>query len=118
MSLEEASTESVPVYERILTAAENVVTRDGVANLSLDAVAREAGVSKGGLLYHFPNKSALVTAIVERLASHCESEQAKAVPRVRRSRGHSLALMYGRDRSRAGAGGSTPSYCTLGRGGD
>jgi len=70
--------EGPSVTDRVLNAAEQVVTRDGVANLTLDAVAREAGVSKGGLLYHFPSKSALVTAIVERLASHCEAEQAKA----------------------------------------
>lgn len=33
--------------------------------LSLDAVAAKAGVSKGGLLYHFPSKSLLMAALVE-----------------------------------------------------
>lgn len=61
--------------ERLLDAAEQVVLRDGVSNLTLDAVAKEAGVSKGGLLYHFPSKSALVLAVVERTASRCETEQ-------------------------------------------
>ena len=50
-----------------------------MSNLTLEAVAREAGVSKGGLLYHFPTKSALVTAIVERLAARCESDQSQAL---------------------------------------
>jgi AcrR family transcriptional regulator len=67
------------VRDRLLNAAEQVVGRDGVANLTLDAVAREAGFSKGGLLYHFPSKSALVTAIVERLATRCEANHALAL---------------------------------------
>jgi AcrR family transcriptional regulator len=65
--------------DRLLDAAEAVIVRDGVANLTLDAVAREAGASKGGLLYHFPSKAALTTAIVERLARRCEANQALAL---------------------------------------
>lgn len=63
------------VRDRLLDAAERVVMRDGVGSLTLDAVAKEASVSKGGLLYHFPSKSALILAIVERTASRCEAEQ-------------------------------------------
>lgn len=70
---------SVSVRDRLLDAAEAVVAREGVSHLTLEAVANEAGVSKGGLLYHFRAKSALVTAIVERLANRCESRQAEAV---------------------------------------
>lgn len=65
--------------DRLLDAAESLVAREGVSNLTLDAVAREAGVSKGGLLYHFPSKSALITAIVERLATRCDMEHSKAL---------------------------------------
>ncbi len=53
--------------QRILTAAENVVLRDGVAHLTLESTAAEAGLSKGGVLYHFPSRDALVGAMVERL---------------------------------------------------
>ncbi|HVT87492.1 MAG TPA: TetR/AcrR family transcriptional regulator [Tepidisphaeraceae bacterium] len=74
-----ADENSLPVRDRILNAAEQIVARDGVANLTLDAVAKETGVSKGGLLYHFPSKSALITQIVERMANRCESEQLKAI---------------------------------------
>ena len=70
---------SVSVRDRLLDAAEAVVARLGVSHLTLEAVANEAGVSKGGLLYHFPAKSALITAVVERLANWCESRQAEAV---------------------------------------
>lgn len=51
--------------ERILAAATAVAHEVGPAHLSLDAVAAEAGVSKGGLLYHFPTKQALLVAIIE-----------------------------------------------------
>jgi AcrR family transcriptional regulator len=52
---------------RLLDAAAAVVRRDGARALTLDAVAAEAGVSKGGLLYHFATKEALETSIIDRL---------------------------------------------------
>lgn len=52
--------------ERIFTAAEQVVNEVGAARLTLDAVAQAAGISKGGLLYHFPSKDALLGAMAER----------------------------------------------------
>lgn len=51
--------------DKILEAAAEVARAEGAANLSLDAVAAKAGVSKGGLLYHFPTKAALMRASVE-----------------------------------------------------
>lgn len=50
---------------RIVAAAEELSCEFGPAKLSLEAVAARAGVSKGGLLYHFPSKHALLRAIVE-----------------------------------------------------
>ena len=52
--------------EALLDAAAVVVSRGGPAALTLDAVAAQAGVSKGGLLYHFPAKRALVEAMLAR----------------------------------------------------
>jgi AcrR family transcriptional regulator len=66
------------IRDRLLDAAEQVVARDGVNNLTLSSVAATAGVSKGGLLYHFPSKSALITAIVERMATRCEGDHTTA----------------------------------------
>jgi AcrR family transcriptional regulator len=51
--------------EKILAAAEELARVAGPGNLSLDAVAARAGVSKGGLLYHFPTKAKLLEALVE-----------------------------------------------------
>jgi AcrR family transcriptional regulator len=49
----------------LLAAANQVVVRHGAEALTLDAVASKAGVSKGGLLHHFPNKDALIAAMVQ-----------------------------------------------------
>jgi AcrR family transcriptional regulator len=50
--------------QRILAASVQVALRDGVSAMTLDAVAREAGVSKGGLLYHFSSKDDLIAAML------------------------------------------------------
>ncbi|MBE7325973.1 TetR family transcriptional regulator [Nocardioides sp. Y6] len=39
---------------------------EGERGATLDAVAARAGVSKGGLLYHFPSRDALADAVLER----------------------------------------------------
>lgn len=54
--------------ETLLDAAICVVTRDGFAAMTLDAVAKEAGVSKGGLTHHFATKDALITAMLDHFA--------------------------------------------------
>ena len=59
----------LPTRERVLDAAEDVVLTDGVASLTLERTAARAGLSKGGVLYHFPSRAALVAAMVERLSA-------------------------------------------------
>lgn len=48
--------------ELILEAATKVIRREGLA-ATLDDIAAEAGISKGGLVYHFPSKQALLIAL-------------------------------------------------------
>ncbi len=50
---------------QILHAAAHVIQTQGTEALTLEAVALAAGVSKGGLLYHFPGKSALIGGMIE-----------------------------------------------------
>jgi AcrR family transcriptional regulator len=59
---------------RIIDAAEEVVLRDGVARLTLDAAAAEAGLSKGGVLYHFPSRDALVAAMVDKIIEEFDQD--------------------------------------------
>ncbi len=73
----------VNLRDRMLDAAEAVVVRQGIANLTLEAVAAEARMSKGGLLHHFPNKDKLVEAMVMRCADNwrqCVTEAYESAP--------------------------------------
>jgi AcrR family transcriptional regulator len=56
----------------ILDAAQAVVLQVGAAHMTLDAVASKARVSKGGLLYHFPTKEALLKGLLKRRLRHLE----------------------------------------------
>ncbi len=54
--------------ERVLDAFQGILIEDGERAATLDATARAAGVSKGGLLYHFASKEELAHGLLERLA--------------------------------------------------
>lgn len=52
--------------DQLLDAAEAVIGREGAAGLTIDAVAKEMGITKGGVQYCFGTKDALIDAIFER----------------------------------------------------
>ena len=68
--------------ERLLDAFESLLIEHGARAATLDAVAAAAGVSKGGLLYHFPSKAALAQGQRERLAAlgDADVEAMRAAP--------------------------------------
>lgn len=53
--------------ERLIRASFSILQTQGAGGLTLDAVAREAGISKGGLLHHFASKEALIEAVLQHL---------------------------------------------------
>jgi AcrR family transcriptional regulator len=53
--------------DRVLDAYETLLIEHGGAAVTLDAVVAAAGVSKGGLLYHFASKDALAAGLLDRL---------------------------------------------------
>ncbi|GAA0377038.1 TetR/AcrR family transcriptional regulator [Microbispora corallina] len=59
--------------DELLDAAECLLQDQGVQALTLSAVAERAGVSKGGLLYHFSSKDALIKGMVERLIAEFDA---------------------------------------------
>lgn len=61
---------------QILEAAARVVEREGVKSVTFDSVAAEAGLTKGGLLYHFASRDDLVRAIHQHLADQWEAQMA------------------------------------------
>jgi AcrR family transcriptional regulator len=60
--------------ESVLDAFERLVIDRGERAATLEAVAVEAGVSKGGLLYHFGAKKDLVEGLVSRMAALAEAD--------------------------------------------
>ena len=64
--------DSSKTKKKLLEAATQVVKEKGASCLTLDAVAKQAGVSKGGLLYHYPSKTALLTAMITHLNDNFE----------------------------------------------
>lgn len=72
--------------QAILTAAEAVVLRKGAAHLTLASVAQEAGVSKGGLLYHFPNKQSLLEGMIAHRVEQCAADRGRAEERFPRDK--------------------------------
>lgn len=56
-----------------IRAALAIIARDGPARLTLDAIARESGISKGGLTHQFPTKRAVLQALLDRQIEHFDA---------------------------------------------
>ena len=52
--------------EAIFDALERVLCRQGLAATTMEAVAAEAGLSKGGVFYHFSSKKDMLFQLMER----------------------------------------------------
>lgn len=62
--------------ERVLDAFEEILISSGERTATLDATAKAAGVSKGGLLYHFASKDELATGMIDRLTELVDADLA------------------------------------------
>lgn len=56
-----------PTARRILDAAKEIVVQQGLEGLTLDAIARAAGVNKAATHYHFGSKAGLIEALVDEI---------------------------------------------------
>lgn len=66
----EGKAAGVDARSRILAATEALALERGPGNVSIEAVAARAGLSKGGVLYHFRTKADLLAALV---SSHIDA---------------------------------------------
>ena len=80
--------------KRILAAAAEVARESGPGNVSLEAVAGRAGVSKGGLLYNFPSKAKLMQALVAEYVEEFEASLIEATRPVGGKKRDSLLAAY------------------------
>lgn len=53
--------------EQLLDAAERVFHAKGVARATLDDIARDAGMTRGAIYWHFKNKTDIFTAMCDRV---------------------------------------------------
>jgi AcrR family transcriptional regulator len=63
----------------IVEAAHRVAERQGGADFSYETTASEAGLTKAGVLYHFPCREDLVLAVVEYVARTWEEAMLEAL---------------------------------------
>ena len=73
--------------QRILRALRGLLADGGTDAVTLEAVAAAAGVSKGGLLYHFPSKSALYLGLLAAVRDTVSKEMADAAAKSGAARG-------------------------------
>ena len=62
------SRQSENTHERILDAAEPLVTAKGFAGTSIDDILKSAGLTKGAFFHHFKGKADLARELIERHA--------------------------------------------------
>ncbi|MEW2555866.1 TetR/AcrR family transcriptional regulator [Streptomyces zhihengii] len=60
------------VKRLILDGALELLRIEGGGSITLDAAAKQAGLTKPGLMYHFPTKEALMLAVVDHVADRWE----------------------------------------------
>jgi AcrR family transcriptional regulator len=65
--------------EKLLDAAERIISKSGAAALSIDAVAQAAKVTKGGVQYAFGTKDALLDAMMDRWEKKFDDQVASIV---------------------------------------
>jgi AcrR family transcriptional regulator len=60
--------------ERLIAAARTAFAERGFANVSLDALAAETGLTRGALHHHFVNKAGLFAAVLRAIDAEIEAE--------------------------------------------
>ena len=60
------------VRAALIQAAAHLIAEQGLPRLTVDAVARAAGVTKGGLFHHFPSKQDLVRGVQETMIAFAD----------------------------------------------
>ncbi|CAN7589719.1 TetR/AcrR family transcriptional regulator [Phyllobacterium sp. LjRoot231] len=71
---------SAATVDQILDATEEVLLAHGITGLTLNAVAAQAKITKGGLLYHFRTKNDLERGIESRFIARIEQRLSKLRP--------------------------------------
>lgn len=82
--------------DSIIEAVGRVIAKNGIANATVEAIAEEAGMSKGGVLHYFPSKKALLFEMVNQYEKRFRDRQEKMLaklPPTRHSALKAVALL-------------------------
>lgn len=58
--------------QEILISAFNILSKEGIANITLKKVAAEANIAVGLILHYYKNKEHLINAVIEYVLIECE----------------------------------------------
>jgi AcrR family transcriptional regulator len=96
-----------PVRDALVRAGQTLFSANAVDAIAIDDIVREAGVAKGSFYKHFPDKEALLAAVVRRIFARIEREVTAANAAVpdaaaRVARGICVYLRYVADEPEQG----------------
>lgn len=66
---------------RILEAAQDLILAKGFSAMTVDAICKDAGITKGGFFHHFANKETLGEAVLAKFWNDAETRQQVAAYR-------------------------------------
>lgn len=88
-------------HEKILQVAAKLFVRQGYTATSVNQIAEEAGIGKATVYHHFPDKQAIIQAILDQSSSRAQSALAAATEvadprrRIEAAAKASLGFLYG-----------------------
>ena len=62
------------VRRNLLECTAKIAAELGIAKVTIEAVAKSAGITKGGLLHHFPSKRTLIDAMVSDMLEQIDQQ--------------------------------------------
>src|SRR5579875_60468 len=81
--------------EQVIDAALRVIVEQGYEGVSIEAIARTAGVTRPVIYDHFPNLGALLQALIEREEAFALSQLAEVVPDPQGDRAGDPVMLLG-----------------------
>ena len=82
---------------KLMEATLDVILREGWANASTLKICQQAGVSRGAQTHHFPTKTSLFMAAIDKIAREYEKQiitKLEALPKAKRSMRHVLEVIW------------------------
>lgn len=78
--------------QAVIQAALTIIARDGPGRLTFDAIARESGLSKGGVMHQFPSKVDVLKALLEHQIQYFDDAPPASASKANTAQ-HKTALM-------------------------